>query len=70
MNSKLEKLLKEDLVSVIANMHDTIQEWDNGWGIPEEDSKILNEIGSLCVAKCVKTHFNLPNLKTEEDEIN
>lgn len=29
----LEKLSKEDLIKVIANMHDIIQEWDNGYGL-------------------------------------
>lgn len=58
----LEKLTKEDLIKVIANMHDTIQEWNNGYGIPEEDSETLIKIGSECSKYCVETNFDLPKV--------
>jgi len=62
MENLLEKLTKEDLIKVIANMHDTIQEWDNGWGLPKEDAKTLIKIGSACTSYCVKTNFDLPSV--------
>lgn len=61
--TNLENLTKEDLIKVIATMHDTIQTWGNGWGIPEKEAETLIKIGDECVSYCVKTDFNLPNLK-------
>lgn len=58
----LEKLTKEDLIKVIANMHDTIQEWDNGYGLPEDESETLIKIGGECIDYCLKTNFDLPKL--------
>jgi hypothetical protein len=55
----LEKLSKEDLIRIIANMHDTIQEWDNGYGLPKEDAETLIKIGRACTTYCVKTNFDL-----------
>lgn len=59
----LEKLSKEDLIKVIANMHDTIQEWNNGWGLSKDDAEILIKIGTACTNDCVeKNDFELPIL--------
>jgi hypothetical protein len=62
MENLLEKLTKEDLIKVIANMHDTIQEWNNGYGLPKEESETLIKIGSACTSYCVKTNFDLPSV--------
>lgn len=59
----LEKLTKEDLIKVIANMHDTIQEWNNGYGLPAEQAETLNKIGSACISVCSETQdWNLPKV--------
>lgn len=50
---KLENLSKEDLIHIIATMHDTIQDWGNGWGFTEEDSKILVDVGDACTSYMV-----------------
>lgn len=63
MENLLEKLTKEDLIRVVANMHDTIQEWNNGYGLPKEEGDTLIKIGSACVEYCGKNNnFNLPNI--------
>jgi hypothetical protein len=61
MEKLLSELTKEDLIKVIANMHDTIQLWDDGWGLPKEDAKTLIKIGSACTSYCVKNDWELPN---------
>lgn len=60
----LDNLSKEDLIKVIANMHDTIQEWNNGWGLEQNEAETLIKIGSECVSYCVRTNFDLPHAKT------
>ena len=63
MENLLEKLTKEDLIRVVANMHDTIQEWNNGYGLPKEEADTLIKIGSACAEYCGKNNiFNLPNI--------
>jgi len=62
MKKLLKKLTKEDLIKVVANMHDTIQEWDNGYGLPQEDAECLVEIGSACAEYCTKNDWDLPNV--------
>jgi hypothetical protein len=63
MNELLSKLTKEDLIKVVANMHDTIQEWNNGWGLPEEDAETLIKIGSACTSECVEnSDWDLPRV--------
>jgi hypothetical protein len=55
----LHQLTKEDLIRVIANMHDAIGEWVVF--CKPEDAQVLNNIGSLCVSDCVnKQDWNLP----------
>lgn len=51
-NTNLNDLSKEDLIKVIANMHDTIQEWDNGYGLSREQAKTLINIGEQCTKLC------------------
>lgn len=63
MENILEKLSKEDLVKVIANMHDTIQDWGNGWGLPKDESDTLISVGRACVRDCIeKNDFKLPKV--------
>ena len=62
MNELLEKLTKEDLIKVVANMHDTIQDWNNGWGLSKEESEAMIKIGSACTEHCSKTNFDLPKV--------
>lgn len=76
MNGKLKnnknhelslKLSKEELIRVIANMHDTIQEWNSGWGLPEEQADALIKIGSSCTAYCVKKgNWDLPKINSSD----
>jgi hypothetical protein len=59
--SDLEKLKKEDLIKVIANMHDTIQEWNNGHGLLKHDAEIIIKVGNLCTQHCIETNdWKLP----------
>ena len=59
MKVDLNKVTKEQLISVIATMHDTIQEWGNGYGLEKEDSDILIAVGSSCCSYCFqKSKFN------------
>lgn len=62
MNELLEKLTKEDLIKVVASMHDTIQEWNNGWGLSKNDSETLIKIGSACTDYCVSNNWDLPKV--------
>jgi hypothetical protein len=43
--SFINDLSKEDLISIIANMHDTILDW-NGRGLPDHEIDFLTKIGS------------------------
>ena len=43
---------KEYLVKIIAQMHDTIQEWDNGHGLSSTEAQILIEVGDYCRQYC------------------
>lgn len=62
MNDKLKQLLNDehligpvlDLIKTIAIMHDTIQDWDNGWGLTNETAFKLKEIGKDCIKICQK----------------
>ena len=58
----LDNLSREDLIKVIANMHDTIQEWDSGWGLEENEAQILIAIGDTCRQHCKETNWDLPNI--------
>lgn len=49
----VKALSKEELIAVIANMHDTIQNWDSGYGLPDNDAKALREIGEECTRFCI-----------------
>lgn len=52
----LQLLTKEDLIKVIANMHDTIQEWGNGWGLSDDEAETLIRIGRECSGFCVENN--------------
>jgi hypothetical protein len=51
---KLEELTKDELIDVIALMHDTVEEWSRGFGLPIEYAEILNKIGSECLIYSLK----------------
>lgn len=51
MDNLLNNLTKEELIKVIANMHDTINDW-GGYGFNNDEREVLNEIGSECVEYC------------------
>jgi len=36
-------------------MHDVIQEWDNGWGLEQQNAQTLKSIGDKCMLSC---HYN------------
>jgi hypothetical protein len=58
----IDGLSKEDLIKVIATMHDTIQEWNNGYGLEKEEGDALIEIGSACTQYCSsKGSWGIPN---------
>ncbi len=52
MSKILEKLTKEDLINVIAHMHDVIQDWTYGYGFSEKQSGTIEKIGNACVDSC------------------
>ncbi len=52
MNEILEKLTKQDLINVIAHMHDVIQEWEYDYGFSEKQAKTIAKIGKVCVDSC------------------
>ena len=56
MNNILENLTRDDLIKVIAEMHDTIQDWGNGWGLTSADASKLIDIGSACISHCANTN--------------
>ena len=63
MNVELEKLSKKDLIKVIANMHDAIQDWNNGWGLPKEEAEVLIAVGGACVLECgINNDFDLSKI--------
>lgn len=46
----LEKMSKEDLIDVIATMHDAVQNWENGCACCSQEEAIkLKEIGNECL---------------------
>ena len=50
MNSKLLNLTKEDLINTIANMHDAVQNWENGCACcSPEEAKKFKRIGDECL---------------------
>ena len=58
----LNKMSKNDLIAVIADMHDTVQDWDNGWGYSKEAAENLIDIGDSCVKDCQRRNdftFNI-----------
>lgn len=48
----LKGLSRDELIKIIATMHDTIQDWDSGWGFDGDDSKVLIEVGRACAHEC------------------
>jgi len=54
MSAELEQLTKDDLVKVIATMHDVIQDWNKGLGLSHEESSCLIKVGRICTSECVK----------------
>lgn len=49
-NNELLSLTKEDLIDVIATMHDAVQNWENGCACCSQEEAIkLKEIGNECL---------------------
>lgn len=64
----ITKLSKEELIAVIANMHDTIQEWNNGYGLSEKEGDQLVEIGNSATQFCNENNnWELPTESKEND---
>lgn len=62
MKELLEKLTKEDLIKVIANMTDTVQsvyDW-KGNGMLEHNAEIVVKIGDACKLYCAENGWELP----------
>jgi hypothetical protein len=55
MNDVLEKLTKEELIRVIANLSDGTN-WHDGYGFTYNDAHKLNQISALCLEYCVETN--------------
>lgn len=69
MENLLSDLTKEELIKVIAIMHDSIQEWDDGYGLPEKEAEILNKVGQACINKCVEdNNFDISQLLTKNNK--
>lgn len=65
------ELLKDNitLIKVIAEMHDTIQDWRDGWGLPPDTADTLNVVGSLCLSYCVKNNLTeLPEVELPSED--
>jgi hypothetical protein len=68
MTNILEKLSKKDLINVIANMHDLIKDWNNGWGLNDVKAEILKQIGDACIKQCDdKKDWNIPNVTLSDE---
>lgn len=64
----LQNLTKEELIRTIANMHDVIQDWDNGYGLSDKDSKALKTIGSECCDYCSENEcWEVPSIEDAEE---
>jgi len=48
----MDRYSKHYLIKIIAAMHDTIQEWDNGYGLPEQEYNALIEVGEAACDYC------------------
>lgn len=53
----LSSLTRLDLIKIIANMHDTIQTWNSGWGLSHDDATIMTKVGSTAI-KELKDNFD------------
>lgn len=63
MTNILEKLTKKDLINVVANMHDLIKDWNNGYPLNDVQAEILNQIGDACTKHCTDNNdWNIPNV--------
>lgn len=47
-NNILDNMTKAQLIAVIAELHDTVGEWEDGWGFTDADGKKLMTIGRAC----------------------
>lgn len=57
-------LSKEELISVIANMHDSIQDWGPGYGMTVDEGTTMKTIGSAATKHCCDTNsWKLPEIK-------
>ena len=64
---KITDLSKDDLIAVIAEMHDTIQYWDVGYGLTENTSNVLLNVGVASTNYCIKNNsWELPDVEELE----
>ena len=62
MEDHLAKLTKEDLIKVIAFIHDFTPNWSE-YPISKDEEDCLSKIGSACYEACCKQNdFKLPNV--------
>jgi len=68
-NDTLENLSKEDLIKIIAHMHDTIQEWDSQfWGLCTEQAQTLMNIGRKSMLSCnYNNDWDISHLKEAQN---
>lgn len=50
----VDLLSKEDLIRIIAGMHDVIQDWGNGYGLSPDDAQTLIKVGESSRVWCHK----------------
>lgn len=41
----IKNFTKNELISIIANMHEAVQDWENGWGFNDEEGKRIVDFG-------------------------
>lgn len=58
----LNYLSKEDLIAVIANLYDSVKDWD-GYGFTLSDIEVINKIGrASCWFSTSEDKWDMPNL--------
>lgn len=64
-DTPLALLSKEDLIRVIAEMHETVnREWHSQYGLPNKTADTLHAIGNLCLDHCLKNDLSgLPDIQ-------
>lgn len=61
----IKNLTKDELITIIANMHDTVQEQGSDWGLSEKARKNLVPFGQeACTIAKEETTFDIPEVRT------